>query len=55
MDHDRYDEIHAELASGEGMPEAGPPHALPQHPVPDSPSGVETPAPGGLAFSAPAS
>jgi len=27
-DDDRYDLVHAELASGEGMPEARQPHAL---------------------------
>jgi hypothetical protein len=28
-EHDRYDQLHAELASGEGMPEAHQPEARP--------------------------
>lgn len=36
-DDDPYDQIHAELASGEGMPEAHQPHALRERATPTRP------------------
>lgn len=39
-ENDLYDEIHAELASGEGMPEAPRPHALPERTVATFPPGA---------------
>jgi len=50
-DDDRYDEVHADLASGEGMPEARQTHPLPCSSRMTFPPGVgkaapQAPAPG---------